>query len=527
MMRTISLPSLLGNHLLRPAVGRYLSRPAHSSKVVCPGTLRKFSISVARSADSKSENHSELNEFENYTPSTSTSTSQSPPDQSIPSVLPHNPHAPRRWVRRFAHPKQTSNVKTSSPYKVVLRRMKDSFTEKYLLFKSDENTREEYINFYGGLRLAKILEDLDDLAGIIAYKHCDDGSGQSPMDSSLMIVTASVDRIHLIKRPSPDSDIKLSGHVTYVGHSSMEITINMENVTSIALTESDNIPPSNFIDTKISDPILTAKFTMVARDPKTNKAVQVNPLLLESDNEKKLFQAGADLKARKKLLAEQSLQKSPPTSDERLIIHDLWLESKKYLDNRVQLPKGLVWTKDTGLESVVLTQPQDRNIHNFIFGGYLMKLGFELAYSTASIFCKSRPLFLAMDDIWFRKPVPIGSILSLKSCVVYSSTERERIGGKSVQIRVVADVIDPNTHDRDTTNIFHFTFTSSPCQLPSSTSTDSSNAEHWVLPPRIIPETYEESMSYLDGKRKWEVGLAMALEAQASSGTGCSVLEEW
>lgn len=40
------------------------------------------------------------------------------------------------------------------------------------------------------------------------------------------------------------------------------------------------------------DTILVARFTMVARDALTNKAAQVNPLLLRDDNEKKLFQMG-------------------------------------------------------------------------------------------------------------------------------------------------------------------------------------------------------------------------------------------
>lgn len=40
------------------------------------------------------------------------------------------------------------------------------------------------------------------------------------------------------------------------------------------------------------DTILVARFTMVARDALTGKAAQVNPLLLQNDAEKKLFQMG-------------------------------------------------------------------------------------------------------------------------------------------------------------------------------------------------------------------------------------------
>lgn len=62
------------------------------------------------------------------------------------------------------------------------------------------------------------MEDLDALAGAISYKHCDDGKSDS---SPLIIVTASVDRIDFLK-PFGVSDLRLSGHVTYVGYSSME-----------------------------------------------------------------------------------------------------------------------------------------------------------------------------------------------------------------------------------------------------------------------------------------------------------------
>jgi len=62
------------------------------------------------------------------------------------------------------------------------------------------------------------MEDLDALAGAISYKHSDDGRQNS---SPLTIVTASVDRIDFLK-PFGVSDLRLSGHVTYVGYSSME-----------------------------------------------------------------------------------------------------------------------------------------------------------------------------------------------------------------------------------------------------------------------------------------------------------------
>ena len=38
--------------------------------------------------------------------------------------------------------------------------------------------------------------------------------------------------------------------------------------------------------------LLTCAFTMVARDPRTNKAMEVAPLVVESDEEKAVFRRG-------------------------------------------------------------------------------------------------------------------------------------------------------------------------------------------------------------------------------------------
>ena len=60
---------------------------------------------------------------------------------------------------------------------------------------------------------------MDLLAANIGVRHC------AISETHLTVVTASIDRIDLIK-PIPVSDIRISGHVTYVGKSSMEGNYN-------------------------------------------------------------------------------------------------------------------------------------------------------------------------------------------------------------------------------------------------------------------------------------------------------------
>jgi len=118
-----------------------------------------------------------------------------------------------------------------------------------------------------------------------------------------------------------------------------------------------------------------------------------------------------------------------------------------------------------------------------------MRLAYELAFCNASVFISSRPTFLALDEISFRKPVSIGTFLALDSQIVYAE------GGDhhSFQVMVKADVLDIKKKSRETTNTFWFTF-SDPAKGTS----------------KIMPRTYAESMLYLEGKRRRKIGSQLA-----------------
>lgn len=102
--------------------------------------------------------------------------------------------------------------------KTIEKNMSDSYVEEFLPFKSSPTLLDEYITTGGKIRIGKIFEDIDALAGAIAYKHVDTFVENS---RPLTCVTASVDRMELLM-PNTIEDLKLSGHVAYVGNSSME-----------------------------------------------------------------------------------------------------------------------------------------------------------------------------------------------------------------------------------------------------------------------------------------------------------------
>ena len=381
----------------------------------------------------------------------------------------------RLWIDSFI---KNNKKRLNASQTGQLNRPRDSFVVTYLRFKTDPSILDDYVNAYNTIRIGKILEDLDALAAAISFLHC----GMN----SLSVVTASLDRIDTKNRIPIDADVRMAGHVTFVGSSSLEVLILMDTCPDGAPEKEDFGYEASFTHARQpnSKRILSAKFTMVAMDFATNKPTKVPGLQLLTEEDNLLYELGAQSKLQKKTALEASPSRKAPRHDEMILIHDLFLESSAL--KKTQIPNSIVWMKDTTQQSLVVCMPQERNLNNKMFGGYLMRLAYELAHATGILFCKSTIGFVALDDISFKHPVNIGSILSLKSEVVYSD------GGatKMFQVSVIADVIDPNG-DQKTTNTFHFTFRAK-------------NLKKNETLPKVMPQTYAESMRYIEGKRRKE-----------------------
>ncbi|CAL8399200.1 unnamed protein product [Arctogadus glacialis] len=340
------------------------------------------------------------------------------------------------------------------------RSMKDSSHEVHLPLGSQPHIREKYLTHHNTVRFGRLLEDLDSLAVLISYSHT---HNPALPRSPLSIVTALVDKIDMRQHTIyPDRDIKFTGHVTWVGKTSIEAKMYMSQLHEGAYS-----------------PVLEATFVMVARDPENKRAAYVNPLKPEGAEEERLFQQGEVNKTRRVELSTASLLKVAPTAEERKVVHSQFLST---LDpqtvsfrSRVLPPKS-VWMEDAKVKGLEICHPQERNIFNRIFGGFLMRKAYELGWANACSYGGCRPNLVAVDDILFQKPVEIGSLLLLSSQVCYTE-------GNFIQVRVHTEVLDPLTGQHNTTNVFHFTFVS----------------DNDV--PMIVPQSYGESMLYLDGKR--------------------------
>jgi acyl-coenzyme A thioesterase 9 len=129
-----------------------------------------------------------------------------------------------------------------------------------------------------------------------------------------------------------------------------------------------------------------------------------------------------------------------------------------------------------------------------IFGGFLLKSTFELAFTCVSALSHTRPTFIALDPSTFENPVPVGSVLYLTATAAYSDSPLIPSGDKKmspdgytrIQIRVDSKVRNIEHGETKPTGTFNYTF-------------EVKRDVH------VVPETYEQFMMYLDARRRCQL----------------------
>ncbi|CAF4269628.1 unnamed protein product, partial [Adineta steineri] len=128
-----------------------------------------------------------------------------------------------------SHAGLTDNITVNST--LTPRTIAESYDEAIIPFATNIKLRERYVNFDNKVRFGRILEDLDTMAVHIAYKHNAPQIIQSINVHPLAIVTAAVDRIEVaVPHMDIDRDVRLSGFTSFVGKSSMEVILTIDQV---------------------------------------------------------------------------------------------------------------------------------------------------------------------------------------------------------------------------------------------------------------------------------------------------------
>ena len=390
------------------------------------------------------------------------------------------------------------------------RTREDSFSYLELPFKDDKWLCDAYINAFGRLRVGQLFQDLDALAGRIAYRHC---APAEPVN-----VTASVDRIYMLKRADEISDLNvlLAGVVTWTGKSSMEISVKgygFKEKLPEDISEGSLAPENVF---------LTANFTFVARNPATHKAFAVNRLLPRTEREWLDYRRAESRNALKKLATKTQVVKQP-SYEEFQLVYDLWNASNS-LDKLVgPLGKHISFMKENKVSSTLFMQPQYRNRHSYmIFGGYILRQAFELAYCGAAAFASAGPRFVSLDSTTFKSPVPVGAVLSMTASIAYTENicpENETIPPEESPFHSFMPATnkfskDPESFLAEPGTLVQVKVDTSIRRLESVSKRESGTFIYSFFVPKasykegesgyssIIPQTYSEMMEFIEGRRR-------------------------
>mmetsp|Transcript_11641 Transcript_11641/g.16609 ORF Transcript_11641/g.16609 Transcript_11641/m.16609 type:complete len:287 (+) Transcript_11641:599-1459(+) len=247
----------------------------------------------------------------------------------------------------------------------------------------------------------------------------------------------------------------LSGKVSWVGKSSMEIRMQCVEINKDGS----------------EDEWLEAFFTFVTLDHITKKPVAMPPLLPQTNEERALFELGALKAHAKKQARRNKLQIGQPiTSETSLRIDQKAAHLLAAAGPLLKMPSladpQSILMQHTKMQNAMIAQPQVRNLHDRIFGGFLMRRAFELAFANAYVFGGAKPRFLEVDDVSFDSPVDVGDLLVFNSRVLYTQPEGGNLGSyvgvlgnmPLLSIEVECWVTEPENAKARVSNHFYFTF---------------------------------------------------------------------
>ncbi|KAL3280581.1 hypothetical protein HHI36_003814 [Cryptolaemus montrouzieri] len=348
--------------------------------------------------------------------------------------------------------------------------MKDSFLEGIIPLSIDVNLQEKYITFLGHVRIGRLLEDMDIFAVHIGYKYIHTPTVPANIPSPYMLVTAFCAQIDFTRNQRKyNEDIKLSGFVSWVGRSSMEIVVWLEQHHQGSWKK-----------------ITRALFLLAARNAIGKQAAAVNPLVPLNDYEKKIFQEAEVRKTERSKYTVERTSDVVPTNEEQLLIHDLYLTVKDIdlgkMDEKI-VAHGVIPMEKCKLSNVIFCQPEDRNYYNTVFGGFIMRHATELAWVLGYKFCRHRPFIAHISDIGFHSPVAVNALVHMHAQIVFTEES-------FMQIIVSVISFDPVEGTETKSNTFHLTLKS-----PEPVK-------------RICPKTYHEAMLLLNGRRHFYSVLA-------------------
>lgn len=136
-----------------------------------------------------------------------------------------------------------------------------------------------------------------------------------------------------------------------------------------------------------------------------------------------------------------------------------------------------------------------------IFGGFLLKQTFELAFCCCAAFSRSLPTFVSLDPSTFENPVPVGSVLNLTATVAYTEPSP---GSKTA----VAQGVDKTAeYDKDKHTRGQIRVDSKVRNIQHGKTKPTGQFNYTFLVERdikVMPRKYSEYMIWVDARRRAE-----------------------
>lgn len=350
---------------------------------------------------------------------------------------------------------KTKNYFTASWMRIVFPLETNPDLRKFLITIDQKN-----------VRVGRLLEIMDIMAGRVCYLHC----GSSHESKEFTIVTASVDGIQFFRDALEiNANFALDAYIGFTGSSSMEVRIDV-------------------FDSK-NELYCSAYYVMVARDNVDGKAKKVPALSFEleqSDAVKKeaMLRMHLGKKRQETRIAKikTSLNKEPPQAEESRVIHKFFTDKIQRRENQqIAQPQHQICSiQSSKVEKTVLKHYQDRNIHSKIFGGIVMRECLELAWVCCSLVpWISDPKIYFVDDIYFLRPIDIGSLIKYTAFLTYCE-------GCLAHVKVLVEKAD---RQAGAVNYVKATEFNMVMKVKNSGAS-------------VEPQTYEEAMLYLEARRR-------------------------
>lgn len=350
-----------------------------------------------------------------------------------------------------------------SPADLPPRTMADSFTSAVIPLSSSKSLQDIYSNYLGNVRYGRLMQDMDLFAVWVCHQHLHIPSLKEGIHLPYTFVTIMLDKIDFTEfSPKSALDIRLSGHVSWVGKSSMEVVVWLEQVHHEAYRK-----------------ITRAQFLMAARNATNTGPAPVNPITPGNKHEDEILSGGEERKKRRMDIQKQSLLKVVPNNHEQSIMHELFtriIRKDTIQLNKKDLPPNGKWMADCSIMNTIPCFPEYRNAQNTVFGGFILKTALESSWVSAYLHAKHKPKLETIWDITFEKPVDVSSFLQMNAYVTYTQSNY-------MVVMVVADCLRP-TGGMTTSNVMYYVW------------------KFTDVVPEVIPGSYHEMMWYLMGRRK-------------------------